>query len=71
VEPGANNSIGRAIAAGLGERGYTVALGARDEARRDAAVDRLRAVGVDCFGVALDVTGDESVAGAVSEPCRS
>ena len=61
---GANKGIGFAIAQGLGAIGFTVAVGARDDARREEAVARLRAEGVDAFGVALDVTSDESVAAA-------
>ncbi|GAA1271506.1 SDR family oxidoreductase [Sphaerisporangium rubeum] len=58
---GANKGIGYEIAAGLGTLGYRVVVGARDEARREAAVEKLRATGVDAFGVPLDVTGDQSV----------
>ncbi|MEU4286511.1 SDR family oxidoreductase [Nocardiopsis dassonvillei] len=61
---GANKGIGFAIAQGLGELGFTVAVGARDEARRKEAVERLRAAGADAFGVALDVTSDDSVSAA-------
>jgi NAD(P)-dependent dehydrogenase (short-subunit alcohol dehydrogenase family) len=61
---GANKGIGYEIAAGLGRKGFRVGVGARDEGRRDDAVARLRADGVDAFGVALDVTDDESVAAA-------
>ncbi|GAA1864977.1 SDR family oxidoreductase [Myceligenerans crystallogenes] len=61
---GANKGIGFAVAEGLGELGFTVAVGARDEARRTEAVGRLRAAGVDAFGVALDVTSDDSAARA-------
>ena len=61
---GANKGIGFEIARGLGERGFTVAVGARDDGRREEAVERLRAAGVDAFGVALDVTSDSSVAAA-------
>ncbi|MFF0312234.1 SDR family oxidoreductase [Streptosporangium sp. NPDC004379] len=61
---GANKGIGYEIAAGLGALGYRVGLGARDEARRESAVGKLRAAGVDAFGVPLDVTGDRSVADA-------
>lgn len=61
---GANKGIGYAIAHGLGAAGFTVAIGARDERRRDEAVERLRADGIDAFGVALDVTSDDSVAAA-------
>ncbi|MFJ9906194.1 SDR family oxidoreductase [Streptomyces sp. NPDC101152] len=58
---GANKGIGYEIAAGLGALGYRVGVGARDEGRRELAVEKLRAAGVDAFGVPLDVTGDRSV----------
>ncbi|MBG6094147.1 SDR family oxidoreductase [Nocardioides luteus] len=61
---GANKGIGYEIAAGLGARGWKVGVGARDDARREAAVEKLRANGVDAFGVPLDVTDDASVAAA-------
>jgi NAD(P)-dependent dehydrogenase (short-subunit alcohol dehydrogenase family) len=61
---GANKGIGYEIAAGLGALGYRVGVGARDEARRDLAVGKLRAAGVDAFGVPLDVTSDRSVSDA-------
>ena len=57
---GANKGIGYEIAAGLGALGYRVGVGARDGARRETAVEKLRAAGVDAFGVPLDVTRDES-----------
>lgn len=61
---GANKGIGFAIAQGLGAMGFTVAVGARDDVRRKEAVERLRAADIDAFGVALDVTSDDSVAAA-------
>lgn len=61
---GANKGLGHEIAAGLGVRGYRVAVGARDEARGEAAVKTLHAAGVDAFMVPLDVTSDRSVAEA-------
>ncbi|WP_181805571.1 SDR family oxidoreductase [Streptomyces shenzhenensis] len=61
---GANKGIGYEIAAGLGALGYRVGVGARDRARREAAVQKLRAAGADAFGVPLDVTGDQSVTDA-------
>ncbi|GAA1526761.1 SDR family oxidoreductase [Kribbella lupini] len=63
---GANKGIGFAVARGLGAIGFTVAVGARDETRRNQAVDQLKAEGIDAFGVALDVTSDESVATAAA-----
>ena len=61
---GANKGIGYEIAAGLGALGYRVGVGARDDERRETAVEKLRAAGVDAFGVPLDVTDDASVAAA-------
>ena len=61
---GANKGIGYEIAAGLGALGWSVGVGARDDRRREAAVQKLRAEGVDAFGVPLDVTHDASVAAA-------
>ncbi|MFI6006170.1 SDR family oxidoreductase [Streptomyces sp. NPDC051366] len=58
---GANKGIGYAIAAGLGALGHRVGVGARDETRLGAAVEKLRAAGVDAFGVPLDVTSRRSV----------
>ncbi|MFE7546716.1 SDR family NAD(P)-dependent oxidoreductase [Streptomyces gardneri] len=61
---GANKGIGYEIAAGLGALGWSVGVGARDEQRRKAAVERLCAAGVDAFGVPLDVTDDASASAA-------
>ncbi|MEU8433865.1 SDR family oxidoreductase [Streptomyces sp. NPDC029216] len=61
---GANKGIGYEIASGLGALGYRVGVGARDEARRETAVEKLRAAGVDAFGVPLEVTSDHSVTDA-------
>lgn len=61
---GANKGIGYEIAAGLGALGWSVGVGARDDGRRDAAVEKLRADGIDAFGVPLDVTDDASVTAA-------
>jgi NAD(P)-dependent dehydrogenase (short-subunit alcohol dehydrogenase family) len=61
---GANKGIGYEIAAGLAARGWSVGVGARDDERREAAVQKLQADGADVFGVPLDVTNDASVAAA-------
>ncbi|CNG21094.1 dehydrogenase/reductase [Mycobacterium tuberculosis] len=61
---GANKGIGYEIAVGLGALGWSVGVGARDGGRREAAVAKLRADGVDAFGVPLDVTDEASVAAA-------
>jgi NAD(P)-dependent dehydrogenase (short-subunit alcohol dehydrogenase family) len=61
---GANKGIGYEIAVGLGALGWSVGVGARDGGRREAAVEKLRADGIDAFGVPLDITDDASVAAA-------
>ncbi|MEU6626206.1 SDR family NAD(P)-dependent oxidoreductase [Streptomyces litmocidini] len=61
---GANKGIGYEIAAGLGALGWSVGVGARDDRRRSAAVEKLRAAGIDAFGVPLDVTDDASATAA-------
>ncbi|MDA0564186.1 SDR family oxidoreductase [Streptomonospora sp. S1-112] len=63
---GANKGIGFAIARGLAEIGFRVAVGARDDARREEAVARLRSAGAEAFGVALDVTSDAGAAAAAA-----
>jgi len=63
---GANKGIGFEIAAGLAKLGYRVAVGARDDDRRQAAVAALLAAGADVFGVRLDVSSDDSVTAAVA-----
>jgi NAD(P)-dependent dehydrogenase (short-subunit alcohol dehydrogenase family) len=64
---GANKGIGYEIAAGLGALGWRIGVGARDDARRAAAVEKLQAAGVDEFGVPLDLTDDASVAAAAAQ----
>lgn len=63
---GANKGIGFAIAKELGGMGFRIALGARDDTRRNAAVEKLREDGIEAFGVALDVTSDLSVTAAAA-----
>jgi NAD(P)-dependent dehydrogenase (short-subunit alcohol dehydrogenase family) len=63
---GANKGIGYEIATGLARLGFRVGVGARDTGRRDEAVEKLRADGLDVFGVPLDVTDDASVSAAAT-----
>jgi NAD(P)-dependent dehydrogenase (short-subunit alcohol dehydrogenase family) len=62
---GGNKGLGLEAARRLGEQGWTVFLGSRDEARGRAAADQLAHGGVQAVLVPLDVTSDESVSGAV------
>jgi len=57
---GANKGIGRAIAAGLAERNFTVYLAARDAARGESAAAELRSIG-DVRFIPLDVTSQADV----------
>jgi NAD(P)-dependent dehydrogenase (short-subunit alcohol dehydrogenase family) len=62
---GANKGLGLETARRLGEHDWTVFLGSRDEARGQAAADKLTADGAKVVMVPLDVTSDASVADAV------
>ncbi|MEU5565519.1 SDR family oxidoreductase [Micromonospora musae] len=61
---GANKGLGFEAARRLGELGWMIFLGSRDEARGLAAADKLTAGGANVVVVPLDVTSDESVAEA-------
>ncbi|RYX85738.1 SDR family oxidoreductase [bacterium] len=62
---GANRGLGLETARQLGrDHGFTVLLGARDEAKGVAAQDELRGEGLDAHFIALDVTDEDSVAKA-------
>ena len=58
---GANKGIGYEIARGLGAKKIKVLVGARDEARGQAAADKLKAEGADARFVKLDVTDHGSM----------
>ncbi|MEU8234647.1 SDR family NAD(P)-dependent oxidoreductase [Actinoplanes sp. NPDC048967] len=62
---GGNKGLGYETARRLGEQGWTIFLGSRDPVRGQAAADKLTAGGAEVVMVPLDVTSDESVAGAV------
>jgi NAD(P)-dependent dehydrogenase (short-subunit alcohol dehydrogenase family) len=57
---GANKGIGYEIAAGLGALGWRVGVGARDERRRETAVEKLRAGGADAFVAAAATLLEEA-----------
>ncbi|MGR6917669.1 SDR family NAD(P)-dependent oxidoreductase [[Actinomadura] parvosata] len=62
---GGNKGLGLEAGRRLGELGWTIFLGSRDEGRGREAADKLAAGGARVVMVPLDVTSDESVAAAV------
>jgi NAD(P)-dependent dehydrogenase (short-subunit alcohol dehydrogenase family) len=58
---GANKGIGFEIARGLGAKKITVLVGARDEARGQAAAGKLKSEGADVRFVKLDVTDSGTI----------
>ena len=64
---GANKGIGKEIARQLGAQGYHVLIGARDEGRGAEAAADLTKDGIQAHAVALDVTDQASIDGAVSQ----
>ena len=63
---GANKGIGKEIARQLGAKGITVLIGARDQARGDAAAAELREAGIDAHTQVLDVTDQASIDAAAA-----
>ena len=59
---GANKGIGLEIARQLGKQGITVVLGSRDTGRGEAAVQELKADGIDAYTVKLEVSDAGDVA---------
>jgi NAD(P)-dependent dehydrogenase (short-subunit alcohol dehydrogenase family) len=68
---GANRGIGLEVCRQLGERGYTVILTSRDEAKGRAAAEPLRRAGIDVHAHRLDVADDHSVKEAAAAVARS
>src|SRR6266567_6905439 len=63
---GANKGIGFEIARQLGAQGITILVGARDQARGEAAIRQLRADAIDATAVHLDVTNQATIDAAVA-----
>ncbi len=63
---GANKGIGLEIARQLAQSGIHVVIGARDQSRGQAAVDRLAANGLSTEFVRLDLNDPESIAAAAA-----
>ncbi len=64
---GANKGIGYEIARGLGAKKIKVLVGARDETRGRAAVDKLKAEGADAHFIQLDVTDPGTIQRAAGQ----
>lgn len=63
---GANKGIGFEIARQLGAQGITILVGVRDQVRGEAAVQHLRADGIDATAVHLDVTNQATIEAAAA-----
>jgi NAD(P)-dependent dehydrogenase (short-subunit alcohol dehydrogenase family) len=63
---GANKGIGFEIARQLGAQGITILVGARDQARGEAAVEHLRAQGINARALHLDVTRQATIDAAAA-----
>ena len=62
---GANKGLGKEIARQLGNQGFTVVVGARDDKAGQSAVDELKKDGVkEAFAVKLEVTNPDHIASA-------
>src|SRR5579872_7265846 len=61
---GANKGIGYETARGLGAKKIKVLIGARDQARGEAAAEKLRAEGADARFIKLDVTDRDTIRAA-------
>ena len=61
---GANKGIGFETVRQLGEKGYTILVGARDEARGAEAVEKLKGEGFDADFVKIDSTDAETISSA-------
>jgi NAD(P)-dependent dehydrogenase (short-subunit alcohol dehydrogenase family) len=58
---GANKGIGLETARQLGQKGITVLVGARDEAKGTKAAEELRKAGLDAHGIVIDVNDAGSI----------
>jgi len=58
---GANKGLGFETARQLGEKGYTILVGARDESKGSEAVEKLKGEGFDADFVKIDATDAETI----------
>jgi len=67
VVTGANKGIGFETARQLGQKGITVLVGARDDAKARLAAEKLRKDGIDAHGVVIDVNDAASITRAAAQ----
>jgi Dehydrogenases with different specificities (related to short-chain alcohol dehydrogenases) len=63
---GGGGAIGSAIACNLAGAGARVVIGELDAARAEAAAEKVRALGTECFAMATDATNEEQAAEIVA-----
>ena len=64
---GANKGIGFETARQLGQKGITVLVGARDDAKAGQAAEKLRKDGIDAHGIVIDVNDAVSIKKAAAQ----
>jgi NAD(P)-dependent dehydrogenase (short-subunit alcohol dehydrogenase family) len=64
---GANKGIGFETARQLGQKGMTVLVGARDEAKSTQAAEKLRKEGIDAHGIVVDVNDADGIKKAAAQ----
>jgi NAD(P)-dependent dehydrogenase (short-subunit alcohol dehydrogenase family) len=64
---GANKGIGLETARQLGQKGITVLVGARDDAKARPAAEKLRKDGIDAHGIVIDVNDAVSIKKAADQ----
>jgi NAD(P)-dependent dehydrogenase (short-subunit alcohol dehydrogenase family) len=64
---GANKGIGFETARQLGQKGITVLVGARDDAKARVAAEKLRKDGIDAHGIVIDVNDAASIKKAAAQ----
>jgi NAD(P)-dependent dehydrogenase (short-subunit alcohol dehydrogenase family) len=67
VVTGANKGIGLETARQLGQKGITVLLGARNDAKAGQAAEKLQKEGIDAHGVVIDVNDAASIQNAAAQ----
>jgi NAD(P)-dependent dehydrogenase (short-subunit alcohol dehydrogenase family) len=68
---GGSSGIGKALARALGQEGYGVTIGGRDEARLAAAAEELRGEGIVVEAVSADVGDEAQIEGLVEAHRRA